>query len=170
MEIATVLTTTEGKSPKRKPLDNASNQRWWPPWPRWKPNPQRHRELPLPPTRRQKTAKAGGSNLLTRPAKTNTDATAGPARQPGRPPLKLLVSHLRKTAEEKSTATYCKYLNIRLNGVAVSAMVDSGNTWRSEISSALCRRLGVEQEELGPKSLLTVFSFLSGILAGGEWS
>ena len=73
-----------------------------------------------------------------------------PAGPNGRPDLNMLISHLQRTLEERSAPGYCKYLDLRLDGTKVRAMVDSGNTWRSAISIDLCRQLGYREDQLIP--------------------
>ena len=48
---------------------------------------------------------------------------------------------------------YCKYLLTRVNEVAGIALVDSGNTWRSVISTDFARKLNIDLEhDLRPLS------------------
>ena len=74
-----------------------------------------------------------------------------------------LIGYLQKTAEEKSAPGYCKYLGIRLDGHGTRAMVDSGNTWRSAISMALCKDLGVSRDQLIPLASAKVGTASKGV-------
>jgi len=52
--------------------------------------------------------------------------------------------------EEVAASQYSCRLPVTLDGVKVSATIDTGNTWRSAISDSLARRLGYDLQSLHP--------------------
>lgn len=51
---------------------------------------------------------------------------------------------------EKHSSSYCKYLPITINDVSCSALLDSGNVWRSAISQDFLHKLGLNVTHLRP--------------------
>ena len=95
-----------------------------------------------------KLLRPGGGASATRP----TTNLGSPLADSGKPttPVSTLISHLQRTEEESTAISYCKFLNLELDGHAVRAMLDSGNTWINAISRRLCRRLGISVKGLQP--------------------
>ena len=57
------------------------------------------------------------------------------------------ISH-ETDAENKFSASYKKFLPIRLNNINFSALIDSGNTWHSVISESVMTKLGFTKGQL----------------------
>ena len=60
------------------------------------------------------------------------------------------------------TSTYCKFLPVSVNGVATTALVDSGNLWRNVISEEFFKALGLTRKDLVRLRQTTVGTAKSG--------
>ena len=77
-----------------------------------------------------------------------------------RPPIQqtesvpLAIHHVKTTASlaraNKSISQYCKFLPVRIKGMAASALIDSGNVWRNAISKQFFDQLGLTQAQISP--------------------
>ena len=71
-------------------------------------------------------------------------------RLPSAQELQELISHIQHEQRTGSDTgkEYCRYLPLVVNHVACSALVDSGNVWRTAISDKFAKRLGLHQDDL----------------------
>ena len=50
--------------------------------------------------------------------------------------------------EEGAAKGYCRYLQLRVAGKSVKALIDSGNTFHTVISGRLAKELGIRDRDL----------------------
>ena len=108
---------------------------------------------------------------ITRPIETRpfykTEQKLNNALKRDPSPLSTYLLHIRHTAKQvqevgnneklcsafcpdNAHGNYCKYLPVTINGIAASALVDSGNLWRNAISEEFLHQLGLNKEDLRP--------------------
>ena len=73
-----------------------------------------------------------------------------------------LIGHLYSVKGEKKRNKYCRYLPVTINNWSCSALVDSGNVYRTVISDEFAFKLGLKADDIQPLARETVHTAKKG--------